>query len=503
MEKAVSSFLKFLPALDIMFCNNSGRKSRSRRCPVLNSYDIFKIQDKLPAQKGFSMKVTGIIAEYNPFHSGHEYHIKEAKACTGADYVVIAMSGDFVQRGGPAVFDKYTRTHMALLGGADLVVELPSAFACSTAEDFAACGVALLTSLGAVDSVCFGSEEGNVHALMTAASLMETESQQYSALLQAELKTGATFPAARQEALSKIYGKTEDKPFQVLLSSPNNILGLEYCKAILRQNSPLQPVTILRKGAGYHDQLDSASPNGNAFCSSLPQTYASASGIRNALYREFPDGLHGKDDQSFNGLDFLPESVRPLFSQANPLWPEDFSALLNAKILAASDPGCENALTFSKISDFSPDLALRLNRLSLDFTGWEGRIAQLKTRQYTYTRISRALTKLLLGITSQQIQDWKSMGYAPYARILGFRRTAAPLLSELKKSSRIPLITKPVAAFHTLSEPALQEFQKDLYASHLYQCALEQRCHRGSANPGTGINTVMKNELNRKLLVLE
>ena len=449
------------------------------------------------------MKVTGIIAEYNPFHSGHEYHIKEAKACTGADYIVIAMSGDFVQRGGPAVFDKYTRAQMALLGGADLVVELPSAFACSTAEDFAACGVALLTGLGAVDSLCFGSENGNVHALMTAASLMETESRQYSALLQAELKNGATFPAARQEALSNIYGNTGDNPFRNLLSSPNNILGLEYCKAILRQNSHLKPVAVLRKGAGYHDQIASSSPNGDACCSSLPKTYASASGIRNALYREFPDGLYGNDNQSFSGLDFLPEPVKPLFFQAVPLWPEDFSALLNAKILAASAPGCEKSSGFSEISDFSQDLALRLGRLSLDFTGWEGRIAQLKTRQYTYTRISRALTKLLLGITSQQIQEWKSAGYAPYARILGFRKAAAPLLSELKKSSRIPLITKPAAAFHTLSGPALQEFQKDLYASHLYQCALEQRCHRSSANPGTGINTIMKNELNRKLLVLE
>lgn len=446
------------------------------------------------------MKVTGIIAEYNPFHSGHAYHIREAKRHTGADYSVIAMSGDFVQRGGPALFDKYTRAHMALLGGADLVVELPSAFACSTAEDFAACGVALLTGLGAVDSLCFGSEEGNTQALMAGAAFLEQESEQYSALLQMELKSGSTFPAARQSALSKIYEKKGGNPVQTLLSAPNNILGLEYCKAILRQNSHLQPVTILRQGAGYHDQIDSASQNGGTGSFSLPpQAYASASGIRNALYREFPDGLHGKDGQSFRGLDFLPAPVRTVFSQANPLWPEDFSALLNAKILAASEPGCEKSPAFSEISDFSQDMAFRLSRLSLDFTGWEGRIAQLKTRQYTYTRISRALTKLLLGITSQQIQDWKSIGYAPYARILGFRKTAAPLLSELKKSSRIPLITKPAAAFDTLSGSALQEFQKDLYASHLYQCALEQRCHRGSA----GSDTVMKNELNRKLLVLE
>ena len=132
----------------------------------------------------------------------------------------------------------------------------------------------------------------------------------------------------------------------------------------------------------------------------------------------------------------------------------------------------------------------------MDITGWEGRIAQLKTRQYTYTRINRAFTKLLLGIAKEPIAAWKDLGYAPYARILGFNKGAAPLFAELKKSSRIPLITKPAAAFSCLSGPALEEFQKDLYASHLYQCAFCQRY------PDAG-HAVLKNEFNRKLLVLE
>ncbi len=442
------------------------------------------------------MNVTGIIAEYNPFHSGHAYHIEEARRRTGADFIVVAMSGDFVQRGGPALFDKYTRAHMALLGGADLVLELPSAFACSSAEEFAACGVALLDRIGITDCLCFGSEHGDTSVLLKGAEALEQESSVFSRLLQNELKTGATFPAARLAALKAIYSGSQDAEFLDSLSAPNNILGLEYCKAILRQNASLMPVAILRKGDGYHDAISGVGEDSGQ----KPLTFASATGIRTALFQQFPYGLPERSDADascrFPALSFLPETVRDLFCQSKPLWPEDFSSLLNGKILELSQAEDRGAAEFGKISDISSDLALRLSRLALDITGWEDRIAQLKTRQYTYTRINRAFTKILLGIAKEPIAAWKDLGYAPYARILGFNKGAAPLFAELKKSSRIPLITKPAAAFSCLSGPALEEFQKDLYASHLYQCAFCQRY------PDAG-HAVLKNEFNRKLLVLE
>ena len=160
------------------------------------------------------MKLTGIIAEYNPFHSGHEFHIKKAKELTGSDCCVVVMSGDFVQRGEPAVYSKYIRTRMALCCGADLVVELPSAFAVSSAEDFAACGVSLLTALGAVDTICFGSEDGQVQPLLTAASLLAEESPVFSGLLNQGLKQGLSWPQARNRALIQMAGTMPDFPLQ-------------------------------------------------------------------------------------------------------------------------------------------------------------------------------------------------------------------------------------------------------------------------------------------------
>lgn len=447
----------------------------------------FGIPEFMPPARRRAFKVTGIIAEYNPFHSGHEYHIQKAREITNADYIVIAMSGDFVQRGGPAVFDKYTRAHMALLNGADLVLELPSSFACSTAEEFAGCGVALLDQLGVVDHLCFGSECGDVEELKKAADLIAAEPAGYSLALREQLKTGVSFPAARQIALEEACEAAAGGTFGNLISSPNNILGLEYCKAIQSQHASLNPVTILRQGAGYHESFASPSHKESG-------RFASASGIRQALYEEFPRG-EWKDFvsfQTFSGISFLPPVIHHLFSLSKPLWPEDFSSLLNQKILDAVNLSPDDP--FSDYSDFSLDLSQRLKKSALDFSGWEDRTAQLKTRQYTYTRVNRALTRLLLGIKKDTIEDIKKENYAFYARMLGFRRTAVPLLTEIKKNSRIPLISRPSAALNILSGPALNQLQQDLYASHLYQCAYEQRYHIDGRK--------MKNEFNRKMLVL-
>ena len=153
------------------------------------------------------MKVVGIIAEYNPFHNGHAWQIREAQRLAGADFCIIAMSGDFVQRGAPAVFDKYTRTRMALCAGADLVLEIPPVFACGSAEDYASCGVALLDRLGIVDALCFGSECGQTKPLMDLARILCREPEAYRKRLKEELKNGLSFPLARQKGISRRYGR--------------------------------------------------------------------------------------------------------------------------------------------------------------------------------------------------------------------------------------------------------------------------------------------------------
>ena len=188
------------------------------------------------------MKTVGIIAEYNPFHSGHQYQIAMARRLTGADFVVVVMSGDFVQRGEPAVFDKYTRTAMALEGGADLVLEMPVRFATSSAEDFAACGVALLDRLGLTDVLCFGSELGRLDLLEQAAGILAAEPEAFRQTLRQGLAAGMSFPKAREAALVReleACGLKEagQDDWQKVLSSPNNILGIEDLKALKRRGS--------------------------------------------------------------------------------------------------------------------------------------------------------------------------------------------------------------------------------------------------------------------------
>ncbi len=418
--------------------------------------------------KNNSSLAVGIIAEYNPFHDGHAYHIKKAKEMTQADYCIVAMSGDFVQRGGPAIYDKYTRTAMALSCGADLVIELPSVFASSSAEDFAACGIALLNNLGVVGSVCFGSECGNVEKLSGIASILATEPPVYTKELRRELKKGATFPQARNLALISCGILNEDEAS--ILASPNNILGIEYCKALYRQKSSMTPVTISRKGYGYHDT------------SLAPEGFSSATGIRKAIH-ENPDILM----QTESSLIQVPDPVKQMMSQGFPVFPNDFSALLNTTLLKLDCDG----IPFEKYADVSEELAARLLRQLPDYLPFEEKINQLKTKQYTYTRISRALLHIALGVTTQQVVLGRNAGYAPYARVLGFKKTSAGLMGEIKKRGSIPLITKTADASLILSGAAWSMLRQDFYCSHIYQTIVQDK-----------YQIKMKNEFTHSVVIL-
>ena len=390
------------------------------------------------------MRVTGIIAEYNPFHGGHQYQIARAKELSGADYCVVAMSGDFVQRGEPAVYSKYLRARAALACGADLVLEIPSLFATGSAEDFASCGVALLSGLGAVDTLCFGSECGDTAPLLRAARYLTGGSAEYEDLLREGIKSGLTWPAARSRAL-KVLGVLDPDTIS-LIESPNNLLGLEYCRALLAQNSALTPLAVLRRGNAYHDQ-------------GLENGQASASALRKVLSQS-PLGLA---DPAV--APHIPPKAREIFAGSAPLFAGDFSALLNFAI-----SGCiHEGIPFDRFEGISDDLARRLARMALTPAGWEGRIRQLKTRQYTYTRVSRALCHLLLGADARLTAKARTCGYAPYARVLGFNRSAAPLLAAVKQKTSIPLITKTADARKQLTDTPLELLNQDFHASHLWQ----------------------------------
>ena len=390
------------------------------------------------------MKIVGLITEYNPFHAGHLYHMQQARELTGADYCVVLMSGSFVQRGEPAIFDKYLRTKTALLAGADLVLEIPVAFSTASAHEFAAYGVALLSAIG-VDAVVFGSECGQIEILKQAAYALNYESAEFQERLRKGLKAGLTYPQARAKAL-----EMEDT-WASVLSSPNNILGIEYLRAAEDLHSPMEFYTISRKGSGYHeDTLADAN---------FPSASAIRGIIRNSL---------SKDKDLLDILaSHLPAVTHPAYTGAVPVFVDDFSELLNAAIL-------QMQATFS-IADLSPELAARLAKPPYFPLSFEKRIQALKTRQLTYTRVSRALLHLALGMREEDISRWKDEGYALYARILGFRRQSSPLLSCLHKKSSIPLITKMADAAQNLSPSALALLEQEVYASHLYQTVRMKR----------------------------
>lgn len=435
------------------------------------------------------MKIVGLITEYNPFHAGHLYHMQRARELTGADYCVVLMSGSFVQRGEPAIFDKYRRTRAALLAGADLVLEMPTAFSTASAHEFAAYGVALLSAIG-VDAVVFGSECGQIEILKQAAYALNHESAEFQERLRKGLKAGLTYPQARAKAL-----EMEDT-WASVLTSPNNILGIEYLRAAEDLHSPMEFYTISRKGSGYHeDALSEAKfPSASAIRGIVRKSYENLSADSPASLKQEP-GSDSKSEILFNILiPHLPAVTHPAYAGALPVFTNDFSELLNMAVLQMQKSSAKgsiaatnvvmpsstlsvdtNTQAISRIADLSPELAARLAKPPYFPLSFEERIQALKTRQLTYTRVSRALLHLVLGMREEDISRWKDEGYALYARILGFRRQSSPLLSCLHKKSSIPLITKMADAAQNLSPSALALLEQEVYASHLYQTVRMKR----------------------------
>lgn len=392
------------------------------------------------------MKIAGIIAEYNPFHKGHQYQIEYTRQRLGADYVIVAMSGDYVQRGTPALLPKHIRTEMVLKCGADLVLELPVSVSTASAELFAKGGVNLFENLGVVDLLCFGSESGSVSGLKALASLLTKEPYEYRCALKKYLSQGKSFPSARALAVQE-YCQTvsDDSPehAEELLLSPNNILGIEYCKALLQLESSIEPCTLKREGAGYHD-------------TSLFNQNPSASAIR----KHFLSSENNLKDMR----DALPKEVFPLllkaFEENSFVTEEDLSLLLHYRLLEEQD--------FSLFLDVSPDLSRRICNTRNKYQSFSQFVSLLKTKELTQTRIQRALLHILIQVkeTPENI---------PFARVLGFRKESAQLLKEIKKRSSIPLVTKVSDAAKFLAEPDKKLLCETFFASNVYESILCQK----------------------------
>lgn len=405
------------------------------------------------------MNVNGIIAEYNPFHNGHKYHLEESRRQTGADYTVIAMSGNFMQRGAPALLDKYKRAEMALRNGADLILELPTCYAASSAEYFSMGAVSLLDKLGVVTHLCFGSECGNIDILDRLACILLDEPEEYVKLLRLNLRQGISYPNARTWALIQ-YAPSLSAEKDVL-SSPNNILGIEYLKALHRRGSRITPHTTMRIGADYHDKR-------------LGENQCSAMAIRQAVFsRQDFDFLENQMPESAYSI--MTEHLRTVL----PMHINDFSSALHYKLLTESETGYDRYL------DVTSDLSDRIRNNLYFFSGFRSFCDLLKSKDITYTRISRCLLHILLNITKNFMEDCREMDYIPYARVLGFRRTASPLLSAIKESASIPLVTKLADAEKILSRNACEMLKHEIVSNNIYQSAFAMKSRQEMLNEFT------------------
>lgn len=399
------------------------------------------------------MKITGIIAEYNPFHNGHRYQIQKARQITGADYIIVVMTGNFTQRGTPALIDKYSRAKMALMGGADLVLELPVCFATGSAEYFASGAIALLNQLGCVDSICFGSECGDIVPLKNVAHALVNETDDYKKILKSKLKNGSTYPVARNAALAE----TMDGfiPYDMVLGFPNNILGIEYIKALIRQNSSIEPFTNQRIGSDYHSYR-------------LAEAFSSAISIRQSLFM--------KDDLELVRPQ-LPSATYQVmeedFHKTFPVFDADFSSMLKFKLLLEREKG------FTEYMDVTKAISDKLVRNTFKMQGFDEFCDLLKTKDLTYARISRCLSHILLDIYAEEVAQYMDSGIVFYARALGFNENAAPLSKAIKKNASIPLITKTTSAPANLYPLGRKQFEHDVHAAHIYECIAGTKYHAG------------------------
>lgn len=420
------------------------------------------------------MHIVGIIAEYNPFHKGHCYQIEELRRRTHADYIVIAMSGNFVQRGAPAIADKYARTRMALSCGADLVLELPCLWATASAEDFAMAGVTLFEKTGCVDTLCFGAECGDLAFLTAVTSILAEEPADYRDRFAAYLKEGMAFPAARSRALTEYMthtGRCSSEGFDAdhiseLLASPNNILAIEYLKALWRRGSRIQPHLISRKGAGYHD-------------TDVAQPLASATAIRRELMAgraSVPETPCAKQDFDTAPLSAMPPAAAEILTEYHREYPyaagDDFSAQLAYLLLSQSTE------QLAAYGDSNMELAGRMKSLLPDFRSLEAFAQLLKTKNVTLTRISRVLCHTLLGLTQKDYAAGKELDYIPYLRMLGFCRDSAPLLNRMDSCAAVPVIAKLADAASILPDNVLSLLSQDIFAADLYEQNLALRTQK-------------------------
>lgn len=393
--------------------------------------------------------VLGIICEYNPFHNGHLYHLNESKKLTNSDYSVAVISGNFTQRGEPSIVDKWTKTEMALKNGVDLVIELPVLYSISSAENFAYGATKILDALNIVDYLSFGSECGDITILDDIVNVLVEEPKAYTTLLSHELSTGQSFPKAREKALMMYLGNM--RRFANILSSPNNILGVEYLKALKKINSIIKPITIKRNEANHSDNIFSASSR-----------FASGSSIRaSCLSTDITKIQRVVPETSFDLLE-------DCFKRGNAV--KDISAFDKEIIYTLRKM---STAEIKNLPDVSEGLEFALKNAANSCNSVVELLTLVDSKRYTKTRIQRILLYAILGITKKDMQMSKSI--TPYVRVLGFNENGKNLLSEaVRRNPKLNVVTS-VKKFldYSLSRNLNILMEKDIWATNVYTLGFE------------------------------
>ncbi len=387
--------------------------------------------------------VLGIVAEYNPFHNGHKLHLEQSKQATGCEFSVAVISGNFTQRGDSAIVDKWTRTQMALMQGIDLVIELPTLYATSSSEGFADGAVKILNSLGIVDYLSFGSEIGEINPMDDVANVLYKEPKEFKDIITSQLRSGLSYPKAREIALQMFFGNS--KIYKDVLENPNNILGIEYLKALKRLKSPIIPITIKRQEADYNSIT-------------IKSNIASSTAIR-ALY-------------------CTNKSIRQIV-------PAETYALLEDRKkqgqIVASLKAFEREIIYTlrkmtlqeiaNLPDVSEGLENKIKSAVNTTTDLNELIRAVKSKRYTQTRIQRILLYSLLGITKKDMNIAKRA--TPYVRVLGFSKRGKKLLSAISAANpKLKVIVSVKKFMETNNDSKLFTLMsKDILATNIYTTA--------------------------------
>ena len=382
----------------------------------------------------------GIISEYNPFHNGHLKHLNYSKEITKSDFTIAVMSGNFVQRGDTSLVDKWTKAEMALRAGIDLVLELPTVYAISSAENFAEGAIKVLSSLGIVDFVSFGSEIGELSPLNDVANVLYKEPKEFSTLINMQLRSGLSYPKAREIALSLFFGSS--KKYKDVLENPNNILGVEYLKALKKYKSPIKPLTIKRDYSDYNSKT-------------VKSGVASATAIRTMIQK----GKNIHYVVPFESYELIEDCMQ------NGKIIKDLSVFEKEIIYTLRKLSLQE---IANMPDVSEGLENRIKSSANNCSNLEDLISNIKTKRYTESRIRRILLYALLNINAKDINS--SRRTIPYARVLGFNKHGRKIVSAIVSNNPKAKIVVSVKKFMESASdvPLRNMLSKDIFATNVY-----------------------------------